>query len=236
MHLIADRDIRKLLKLSDAGIARVIGKTRQAVNLGLEKSDSYFRPHEWTLLVLFLKSQEHPSLDILYKYLEKKYADQEGVFNNIISGLGNFKDHLEGISTKNVFCIIADYRHFKNSNPRSLQVILELAHSRDINLQFYTSTSTEKYIFEEDLLNSDAEFQTNTKKNITTGWIPEANQYPYFLCYDPGTPVEKYFVCISDKFCALDKIRGQTMFYYAHKSTEGLAEDQKHELFIKRAA
>src|SRR5262245_31922637 len=109
MPLLADREIRDRFGLTDATIARVIGKTRQAVNYGLEKQKQYLRPHEWLLITLFLKAQNHPNLPELFAYIGKFHREDA---ETIISAFGNFATEAEIAASSEVYAVVADYRYF----------------------------------------------------------------------------------------------------------------------------
>jgi hypothetical protein len=210
MPLLADREIRDRFGLTDATIARVIGKTRQAVNYGLERQKQYLRPHEWLLITLYLKAQNHPDLPELFAYVRKHHLDDA---ENIISAFGNFATEAEIARSSEVYAIIADYRYFDAENPRGAEFLRTLATSPTIRFSFLTSNKIDLDAFRSGIgLVSYEGTGTEREKNVECLVIPEVNQYPYMLICDPRTPKARYYVFGAGILTRLEKLRGKEVF------------------------
>jgi len=209
MTLSADRDIGPLFGLNDALIGRIIGKTRQAVNHGF-KSEQYLRPHEWILIVLFLKAQEHPSLDVLYEYIRKHFKNES---KDIISGFGVLSADDDVTDWKNILAVVPDYRFFKLENPTGAQQVVDFFGSTKGTKCFVTSNSIDLQRFCGDVgikLSASRAFARDDRAECYV--IPEANQFPYMLICDIGSNHPRYFVYAAGKFRPMPKIRGQEIY------------------------
>ena len=229
MQLFSDKDIRAEFGLSDAKIGDIIGKTRQAVNTGIQKSDSYFKLHELRLIFLHLRNGGAPATDllILSDYIKRRFPEWMPP-NFAPSSIDTSADLT---MFRNVVCIIADYRAFKEFNPDCQKVILKGAISLTTKLQIYTSSQ-----FELDLLVEDIRVEARSEgKDLSVGdedgmrsvvsYLPEANQYPYMLCCDPDLEKGSFFVIASNMFVPMDNIRGKAVFHFIRKSLANIESE-----------
>lgn len=202
-----DKDVRTVFGLTDVKLGELIGKTRQAINKGLE-NNRYFKPHEWKLIYLYLCSIKHSKTNEFVDYVNiiyKKNSDKHFIFDIGFSEIFN----ISSINAEEAVAVIADYRHFRKEHPNCDKILRDLADRMGESFSFLTSLDTDFEIFVESL---------GGRVQISGGFLPEANQYPDLLCLDPSVPGgQKYLTCISDAFLPLDDIRGQAIFHYISK-------------------
>jgi len=207
MAPLTDREIADSFGLTDSTIGRVIGKTRQAVNYGLEKQKQYLRPHEWILIILYLKAQNHPDLPELFEYVRKFHTEDA---DKIITAFGNFATEPEIAKSRELYAVIADYRYFAHENPRGAAFLRTLATSPSIRFTFLASNQIDLDAFRSDIgLASHEERHPKAANFAECLVIPEVNQYPYMLMCDPQTPRAHYYVFGAGAFIRLEKLRGR---------------------------
>ena len=211
MKIKEDRDVRRVFGLSDLQLGEITGKTRQAINHGLEK-ELYFKEQEWTLIYLHVQSFEDQSkIDELVKYVSKKFpnwkiprTENSELMPSVV--LNDFSK---------IVCIIADYRHFREVNPNCTTRIFDAWFDNSVVLEFYTGVDVEKNI-----LNSQIKSELKSRNidldpgDFRSDFLPGANIFPYMICCDPETPNRSYFTCSSDKFIHLDSHRGDAIFSF----------------------
>lgn len=208
MNTFADRELRDLFSLTDAKLGEITGKSRQAINAGLEKSDDYFKLQEWILIYIHLMSENNPNLDNFIQLARSKFAGWDEVAPSI--GLGSSPVSLSHF--ERIVCVIADYRVFRETNPRCHQLIVGLVSAHTAEISFFTSSSIEVDALSREIREIAASDESIRSCAITVGWLPEVNQYPYLICCDPQSVNKVFFTCGNNNIVQLDKLRGEAIF------------------------
>lgn len=214
MQLKDDRDIRETFHLSDSQLGALTKKTRQAINIGLQKSD-YFKSHEWSAIYLHLKGAGAPHLQELIAHIRYRYPDWQEP-NTVVNTmdaerLGDFAS---------IVCVIADYRAFKEYNPNCQSTLMDIAVSGNAKITFYTSTDFEQLSLVEDI---EAAIGARTRHDdvnldrVEVAFLPEANQFPYMLWCENAAGASQYFICTANMFVPLDPLRGDAIFRFARR-------------------
>lgn len=224
MKIECDGDLRRKLGLTDADIGGILGRSRQAVNIGMsQKPEMYFRPQDWILIFLALRSKGAvDEAAALLSYLREKYSEQQDVLERILGPLGGSVGTSQMPRSSTVHYVVSDYRHFRERNQKSADFMISQALDPDVEFRLDTATKIEVDMVSREIREKRGSRDVErTLQNIRC--IPEADQYPYMVCLDAGRQSERFFVCLSDRFVEMDVVRGRSLYHYLPVAEETIA-------------
>ena len=123
--VITDHSLVESIDLSENHIATIIGKTRQAINNGLNgKSPHYFKDHELSSLYLYCRVNDKSSAAKVRNHI---LLTRRSSAESILSSNGLFLTQTELETGRKVIAIIPDFRYFMIEHPQNSKLFIERA-------------------------------------------------------------------------------------------------------------
>lgn len=200
------------LGVSEAFIGELLGKSRQAINYGLQQNKSYLKPHELMALLLACRSANNHRVSEFEAYIR---ATRPNSADQIITAHNNFF-LFSVLGTSDYICgVIPDYRHLNYARPKIAHALLSLIAEKVDKFSIVTVDTGEKEALLKDLeaLPREKNSSINLEK-LDISVVPEANALPYMLFCDFPDRRQMPLVLVKDRFEEIDGYRGDAMFRF----------------------
>ena len=231
MSFESDKSAMTALALSDAELGRLLGKSRQAINIGLNRHKTYLEPHELKVIVREIsKDRSGADLESFREYIAaSRPEDAESVFETSRLPVTPF-NKLDA-DRGEIWAVLPDYRYFEIECPVVSRAVLELYFDNPSQFRLITTTLEDK-----------ARFVTNAKLVAKSGQerqmadalvgdiLGEANAYPYLIIRDPNKlDGRKCYVLTRGEFQEIPEARGRAII----ERLRQLLESQKADSTVE---
>lgn len=217
MVIGTDAEIRDLIEYTDERLAEIIGKTRQAVNRGLNVHSQYFKPREWLLIVGDLEVHNNPHLTAVRTYLDEHNVDIDSVRKldraSPISALA-----LDDLNFDKVEAILPDIESLRAHHPGCFDQLISIMSRADVELALYLSDYGQKSISRQidDLIDAKL-IDRQRAEDIRVYRIKDADHFPdvFSVRTRDARPSRILITCIDDRYVRADQTSYRKIFEIA---------------------
>lgn len=215
-----DREFLRLLDLTEAFAASLLGRTRQAVSTGLAEK-IYFRDSDLATIVNYCRVNKAALLGDVERYVEASRGQQRA--REIFSGHGMFLDPDTVLNAEEVWVVLPDFRFFKSSHPAQVAMLCARA-QRDLStFTIVTSDPRDALLFW-----TDCQTGTSEARDASTQTVAAVDALPYSILIEPSTRPQGWAL-VSGGYQRLDPMRteGMRSFVGQHFDSKKTARQAK---------
>jgi|SRR6185437_11199583 len=205
----SDRDLLKMLELSEAFVASLLGKTRQAVSTGLAEPH-YFRDSDLATLVNYCRVNKADYLADVERYVGSTREASHA--RDILSSHGMFLDKESILNASELWAVLPDFRFFKSAHPAQAAVLCERARRDIATFTVVTSDARDAALFW-----NECQIESADIRDAATQTIPAVDALPYSILLDPKTRPQGWAL-VSGGYQRLDPMRTEGMRLFVSQS------------------
>lgn len=199
------------MNIQETLVAGLIGKTRQAVNHGLQDA-VYLKPHELGALLIYCRANKPSSVKAIEQHVSAT-RDAETA-ESVRSSYGLFLTEEELMKSSSIWLVAPDMRYFRSSHSQQMDWLLERA-ARDIDSFTVVATSqADASRFWEDFRARGVSGVSNVAIDRATLVLAQANALPYCVFIDPAANPTNCWVLGLGGFQQIDAVRADGMLSF----------------------
>jgi hypothetical protein len=235
----SDRELLKAVGLSEQAAASLLNKSRQAVNIGLTKSPTYFRAEDLARILNYCQAYRGSAVPDAELYVRTSRSESEATnvlqLASVFALRNCFLSSEAVIDADEVWVTLPEFRYFKTTHPDRLAMLVARAQKDLSNFRLFVSVredSTEFWKY------ANIPLESGEKVSIT---VPQVDALPYFLLLNPNAISLTGWVLVTGGFQRIDGMRTEGVSAFLRNSAEkaGLTKEtelQQKENFARTAA
>ncbi len=210
MQLRSDRELLKLLGMTEQAVASLLHKSRQTLNVGLQRSDQYLRSDELGRLLAYCEANNPANAKIAAEYVRDSRDAVEASdalqMGELFAAKNRFLSSHKIMTTREVWITLPDFRYFKTTYADTLTIIAERARASLDSFKVIVSVPRDAELFF-NYAGIDADEVSNA---IVTA--SEVDAWPYTLLLEPRADgAQTGWVRVTGGFQMIDGMRTEGM-------------------------
>lgn len=209
MALRSDRELLKLLGLTEQAVASLLHKSRQTLNIGLLRTDQYLRSDELGRLLAYCETNNPASAKIAAEYVratrDASDASDALQMGELFAAKNRFLTSETILATGEAWITLPDFRYFKTTYADTLAVIAERARAGLDTFKVVVSVQRDADQFFNYIDVDPAKARSSAMVSS------EVDAWPYTLLLEPRAGSPTGWVRVTGGFQMIDGMRTEGM-------------------------